>query len=194
MFAPADPPLPSASGRRSGAVRWRGAPALSCACRLGVCACVAPSWTEAMVSALWAWCFPSLFRSGFAGEAVKLLWVLVFFLVPLAGRGGEERVWRWSVSHFCCRWCCLVLSGGPAPAGRGGEGSRLWRWWSAGGGGPARRGGGWKIGGRVRMVLWPWSFNDSRFRRCAADGSCGCLLHVVALPLDGGRYGAAGGA
>ena len=203
-------------------------------------------WTEAMVSVCRAWCFPSFLRSGLvAGEAVKLLRALFLFFVSLPCRGGEERNWRWSVSRFCCRWSWVVLSGGPAPAGRGGEGSSFWRWFRAGGGGPGRRGGedrnwrgsasrfccrwswvvisggpapagrggegssfwrwapragggglgcrggGWKKGGGERMVLWPCSFIETRFRRWAADGFCGCLRHVVVLPLGGGRYGVA---
>ena len=69
---------------------------------------------------------------------------------------------------------------GSAPAGRGGEGSDRLEV-GAGGGGPGRCGGGWKMGGGGGTVLWPCSFIETRFRRKAADGSCG-LLQLVVVP------------
>ena len=68
---------------------------------------------------------------------------------------------------------------GSAPAGRGGEGSDLLEV-GASGGGPGRCRDGWLLGGGGEAVLWPCSFIEFRFRRGAADGSCGLLLLVVA--------------
>ena len=69
-----------------------------------------------------------------------------------------------------------------APAGLGGEGSGIC--WSLGGavGGPGRRCVGWKKGVAGERVLWPYPFIELRFRRTAADGSCGRLQQVV-VPL-----------
>ena len=68
-----------------------------------------------------------------------------------------------------------------ASAGHGGAGSSGWRGFgAAGGGGPRRWRDGWKTGGRGESALWLCSFNESRFRRAAADGSCSRLQYVVA--------------
>jgi hypothetical protein len=151
--------------------------------------------TEVMAAVCWAWCFPSFLCYGLvAGEAVKLRRAPSFSFASLAGRGGEGRSWGWKVARFCCRWFWVVSSAGFAPAGRGGEGSSFWRWVPGGAGGPERHGGGWKKGGGGRVALWPCSFSEFRFRRWAADGSCGCLQLLLALPLGGLRYGVAGGA
>ena len=74
----------------------------------------------------------SVDRAGFC-PCVLVAQVLVLripdFILPLAGRGGEGRRWWWSVIRFWCRWFSAVLSGGSAPAGRGGEGCSCWRWY-----------------------------------------------------------------
>ena len=68
-----------------------------------------------------------------------------------------------------------------APAGRGGEGSGVWRRAGVGGGRPGRNRVGWVVGGAGETALWPCAFIASRFRCEAADGSCGQLRHVEAL-------------
>ena len=60
-----------------------------------------------------------------------------------------------------------------ALAGLGGEGSRGRRRMGVGGGCSGLRIVGWKMGGAGVWALWPCAFNASRFRRGAADGSCG---------------------
>ena len=75
----------------------------------------------------------------------------------------------------------VVSSGGSASACRGGEGSGLWRWCGDGAGGPGRRRRGWKLGGGGELAQRPCSFNETRFRCFAADGSCG-LLQRVGVP------------
>ena len=74
----------------------------------------------------------------------------------------------------------VVFSIDGSPAGRGGEGSAVWSWLGDGGGGPCCGGGGWKLGGAGKLELWPYSFNETRFRRFAADGFCGFLQRVAA--------------
>jgi hypothetical protein len=136
------------------------------------------------------------------GDGVGELGVVLPLLSPFRPRrrGGRE-----GSSGALLRLCFsgrpwwrgekLVVVGGPlllvvvqvvlfdvcAPAGHGGEGSGVWRWFVAVGGGPGRRRGGWKMGGSGELALWPCAFNASQFRRAAADGSCGRLQGVAVL-------------
>ena len=146
-----------------------------------------------MASVVGVWSSPSVPRSGGdAGEVVEVRPVLSFFLVSPAGRGGVGRGWWKLELRFLLVVMRLVFFfAGSAPAGRGGEGSVRWEVGSVGGG-SGRRGGGWVLGGGGKMVLWPSSFNETRFRRKAADGSCGLLQWWWCLLPNGRRYGDSG--
>ena len=74
----------------------------------------------------------------------------------------------------------VVFFGVSALPGLGGEGSGVCRSFGVEDGGPGRRCVGGKMGEAGELVLWPCSFIISRFRRLAADGSCGRLQRVVA--------------
>ena len=129
---------------------------------------------------------------GDAGEAVEVRPVLFFFLVSPACRGGVGRGWRRVELRFLVvvmRVACFFV--GSAPAGRGGEGSDQLEV-GAVGGGPGRRGGGWVLGGSWKTVLWPRSFNESSFRRWAADVSCGLLQWWWCFLPAGWWYGDSG--
>ena len=91
-----------------------------------MCALAALSKTEAMAAVCWARCSPFFPRSGLvAGEVVELFrQIFFFFLVPLAGRGGEGRSW-WSMEicfwFWWCRWSPLEFLLRPALVARGVE-------------------------------------------------------------------------
>ena len=118
--------------------------------------------------------------------------VLSVSLFSPAGRGGVGGGW-WRLEVRLLLGVLRLVSffAVSAPAGRGGEGSvRLEV--GAVGGGSGRHGGGWVCGGSGKTELWPSSFNETRFRRKATDGSCGLLQWWWFSLPDGLRYGDSG--
>ena len=148
--------------------------------------------TVAMAAVIELRSSPSVPRSGGDAGEVEVHPVFFFFLLSPAGRGGEGRSW-WRME---LRFLVVVLEvvfffDGFAADGRGGEGSVRLEVGDVGGG-PGRCGVGGMMGGGGKTVLWPSSFNEIRFRRTAADGSCGLLQWWWCLLSGGWRYGDSG--